>query len=818
MTDNRRRIQGGQMDALLQDLKYALRQYAARPGFTAVAVLTLALGIGANTAIFSVANGVLLRPLPYQAPDQLVLLAEATTDVPFMVVAYPDYLDWRQRNGVFSDVAVYDRYRNMNLTGMSAPERLAVAMTSANLFHLLGVQPTLGRTFLDGEDRPGADRVVILSAGLWRRRFGADSGVIGRQIMLDGNPYLVVGVMPASLRFAGGPDVWVPIGPFVDPDLLNRDNHSGLLAVGRLRPGVSVRRAQDDMHALALQLEREYPASNHGVDVQVIPLGETGGVAGARPTIVALALAVAFVLLLACVNVATLALAAGARRSRELAVRVALGASHRRLVRQLLTEHVLVACTGGAVGTLLALWGLAVLRTIGSGFVPRADTITIDWRAALFTAVVSLLAGIGFGLAPALRASRGSLGVTLVEGGRGSSRPGQLRALGTLIGCEVALSVMLLIGAGLMIRSFVALQRTEPGLDPTGVLVANLALPAARYPTDERNRAFFDGLLERLAAAPEVRAAGIVDPLPYGQGGWQAGITLEGVAEEEPGQNPVVDAAVVSGGYFRTVRIPVLQGRTFTAADGAGSPRVVIVSRALADRYWPGLPPIGRRLHFGPAAATGEQWMTVVGVVGDVRLDLERPPLPEFYLPYTQAHGRAFSVVLKGAGDAPRLGPLVAGTVAALDPNQPVYGIQPMPARLADVFAARRFRMLVFGVFATVALALAIAGIYGVMSDLVSQRTRDIGIRLALGAEQRSIVRLVLAQALRPTLAGLVAGVLATLGLGRLLAGLIYGVRPGDPLTFGAVAVVLVGAACVAAWLPARRATRVDPVVALRTE
>jgi putative ABC transport system permease protein len=364
----------------------------------------------------------------------------------------------------------------------------------------------------------------------------------------------------------------------------------------------------------------------------------------------------------------------------------------------------------------------------------------------------------------------------------------------------------------------VALQRTEPGLDPTDVLVANVGLPAAKYPTDERNRAFFDALLDRVAAAPEVRAAGIVDPLPYGEGGWQSGFTLEGVAEAEPGQNPVVDAAVVSGGYFRTFGIPVLQGRTFTAADAAGSPRVVIVSRALAERYWSGLPPVGRRLHFGPAAATDEPWITVVGVVGDVRLDLERPPLPQVYLPYTQAHGRAFSIVLKGTGDAARLAPLVAGAVAALDPNQPVYGIQPMQARLADVFAARRFRMLVFVVFAALALALAIAGIYGVMSDLVSQRTRDIGIRLALGAEQRSIVRLVLAQALRPTLAGLAAGVVATLGLSRLLAGLVYGVRPADPLTFGAVAALLLGAACIAAWLPARRATQVDPVVALRTE
>jgi putative ABC transport system permease protein len=781
-------------------------------------VLTLALGIGANTAIFSVADGVLLRPLPYQAPDQLVRLVESTRELPFMVVAYPDYLDWRDRNRVFSDLAVYNPYRNMNLTGGSAPQRLAVAMASANLFRLLGVRPALGRTFVDAEDRPGSERVVILSAGLWGRRFGADSGVIGRRILLDADPYLVVGVMPVSFRFAGGPDVWVPTGPFIDADMLNRNNHPGLLAVGRLRPGVGLPRARDRMRALAQQLAAEHPESNKGVDVLVTPLAETGGVAGARPTIVALVLAVAFVLLLACVNVATLAIAAGARRSRELAVRVALGASHGRLVRQLLTEYVLVASAGGVVGALLALWGLTVLRAIGTGFVPRADMIAIDWRAVAFTAVVSLVAGLGFGLGPALRASRTPLGVALAEGGRGASRPAQLRALRALIGFEVALSVMLLIGAGLMIRSFLALQHTAPGLDPAGVLVANVGLPAATYPTDERSRAFFDGLLDRLAASPEVRAAGIVDPLPYGEGGWQAGITLEGVAEKEPGQNPMVDASVVSGGYFRTLGIPLVQGRTFTAADGPESPRVVIVSRALADRYWPGLPPIGRRLHFGPAAATGEQWMTVVGVVGDVRLDLERPPLPEFYLPYTQVHGRAFSVVLKGAGDAGRLAPLVAGAVAALDPNQPLYGIQPMQARLAEVFAARRFRMLVFGVFAAVALGLAIAGIYGVLSDLVSQRTRDIGIRLALGAERGSIVRLVLAQAIRPTLAGLTSGAVATLGLSRLLAGLVFGVRPADPLTFGAVAALLLGAACVAAWLPARRATRVDPIVALRTD
>ena len=811
------------MDTLLQDLKYALRQLTARPVFTTVAVLTLALGIGANTAIFSVANGVLLRPLPYAAPDRLVLMWQTTPQLPFMVVDYPDYLDWRHRGAMFSDIAVYNRYGNMNLTGEGAPERLGVGMASANLMHLLGVGPALGRSFVDGDDLPGAARVALLSAGLWRRRFGADSGVVGRRILLDGNPYVVIGVLPTSFRFAGGQDLWVPIGPFVDADMLNRDNHPGLIAVGRLRPGVNVQSAQDGMHTLARALAAEYPASNKDVDVRVTPLQETGGVAGARPTIVALLAAVAFVLLLACVNVATLALAAGARRVRELAVRVALGASRGRLVRQLLTEHLLVAFAGGAVGMLPALWGLAVLRTIGRGFVPRAEMIAIDWRAVLFTAVVSLLAGLGFGLTPALRASRASLGAALTEGSRSVGTGAQRRALRTLIGFEVALSLLLLTGAGLMIRSFMALQRTEPGLDPVGVLVANVALPAAKYSTDERNRVFFGAVLERLAAAPQVRSAAIVDPLPYGQGGWQAGITLEGVAEDVPGENPLVDAAVVSGGYFGTLGIPLLQGRTFTDADGPGA-RVVIVSRALVERYWPGLQPIGRRLHFGPAAATGEQWMTVVGVVGDVRGELEELPRPQFYLPYTQAHGRAFSLVLKGtggtggAGDVSQLASLVTGAVAALDPNQPVYGIQPMQARLADVFAARRFRMVLFSVFAAVALGLAVAGIYGVMSDLVSQRTREIGVRLALGAEPGSIARLVVGHAIRPTLAGLTAGLVATLALGRLIAGLLYGVRPADPVTFAAVAVLLFSAACFAAWLPARRATRVDPMVAMRTE
>ena len=806
------------MDTLLQDIRYALRQLAARPAFTAVAVLTLALGIGANTAIFSVADGVLLRPLPYERPDRLVLMWEATPQLPFMVVAYPDYLDWRHRGAMFSGLAVYNRYGTRNLTGESAPERLAVGLSSANLFRVLGVRSAIGRSFVDGDDEPAADRVAMLSAGLWRRRFGADSGVVGRRIVLDGDPYVVIGVLPASFRFAGGPDLWVPIGPTVDADMLNRDNHPGLVVVGRLRPNVSVQSAQDGMHAIARQLAAEYPASNKDVDVRVTPLGEVG-VAGVRPTIVALFAAVAFVLLLACVNVATLTLAAGTRRGRELAIRVALGASHGRLVRQLLTEHVLVAFAGGSVGVVLALWGITALRTMGSGFVPRADMIAIDWRAVAFAAVVSLLAGLGFGLAPALRSSRAPLGAALAEGGRSVGGRAQRRALRTLIGLEVALSLMLLIGAGLMIRSFLALQRTEPGLDPTGVLVANVALPTAKYPTDERNRAFFGGLLERLAASPESRSAGIIDPLPYGQGGWQAGVTMEGVPEEAPGQNPLIDAAVVSGGYFSTLGIPLLQGRTFSDADGPGSSRVVIVNRALAERYWPGQQPVGRRLHFGPAAATGAQWMTVVGMVGDVRLELERQPRPQFYLPYTQAQGgRAFSVVLKGTGDVSRLAPLVSGAVAALDPNQPVYGIQPMRARLADLFAERRFRMLLFSVFAGIALGLAVAGIYGVMSDLVSQRTREIGIRLALGAERQSIVRLVLAHALRPTLVGLTAGLTATLGLGRLLAGLLYGVRPADPVTFAAVVVVLFGAACCAAWLPALRATRVDPMVALRTE
>lgn len=806
------------MDALLQDLRYALRTLAKAPGFTIVAVLTLALGMGASTAIFSVANGVLFRPLPYADPGQLVMLWETTAQLRVMMVAYPDYLDWRDRNTVFDEVAVYDRYRSMNLTGSGEPERLATGMASANLFRTLGVGLALGRGFRDEEDRAGAARVAIISDGLWQRRFGGVTSVLGQAITLDGNPYTIVGVTPRGFERGGAVDLWVPTGPFVDSSLLSRNNHPGLVAIARMQPGITLQRARDDIARIAGQLAVDYPASNRGVGVTVTPLREIA-VGGARPTILALLVAVAFVLLIACVNVANLLLTLAARRVREIAVRCALGASRGRVVRQLLTESVVLAVLGGACGVLLALWGVALLRTNAVGIVPRVSAIGVDWRVLAFSAVASVAAGLAFGVVPALRSVRTGLTEALREGGRGATRGrAGLRGRRVLVGAEVGMSLVLVVAAGLMIRSFVELGRVRPGIEPHGLLTLDVALPQTRYPTDQAGRAFFRTLLERLSALPGVRAAGVGDPLPYGQGGSQAGVTLEGVPEAVPGENPLLDAAVVSGDYFRAMGIPLLRGRRFTDADDEGAPRVVLVSDALVRRFWPGLDPIGRRIHFGGAADTNEAWMSVIGVVGDVRRELEAAPRPEIYLPYSQASARSLSIVLRTAGDPALLTPAARRTILSMDPDQPVYDVHPMTERLATVLAVRRFRMILFGVFAAVALGLALIGIYGVMSHLVAQRTHEIGLRIALGAPQHAVRGLVLREAMRPVVVGLGAGLLAALAASRLLVGLLFGVRPADPLTFGVVTMVFVGAALVASYLPARRATRMDPMAALRTE
>jgi putative ABC transport system permease protein len=806
------------MEALLQDIRYAVRQLAKRPAFTAAAALTLALGIGTSTAIFSVANGVLLRPLPYADPDRLVMLWETTPQLSVMMVAYPDFLDWRSRSRTFDEVAVYNRYHSMNLTGAAEPERLAAAMASANLFRTLGVRPALGRAFQDEEDQPGAARVAIISAGLWQRRFGGAADVVGRTITLDGDPYTIVGVTARTFQLAGAIDVWVPVGPFITPDLMNRNNHPGLVAIARLRPGTNLQGSREDMARVAGQLAADYPASNQGVGVTITPLGDIV-VGGARPTIEALLVAVGLVLLIACVNVANLLLALGTSRVREIGVRFALGASRARVVRGLLTESIVLALVGGAAGVGFALWGVAVLRAHAIGIVPRVSTIAVDWWVLAFSAGISVAAGLGFGVVPALRAARTGLTDSLREGGwRATTGRASLHARRGLVGAEVGLSLVLLIAAGLMIRSFMELDRVAPGIDPHGVLTMQIALPSAKYPSDESGRVFFRTLLERLSSLPDVRAAGIGDPLPFGQGGWQAGVTLEGVPEAVPGQNPLVDAAVVNGDYFQALRIPLLRGRRFTEADNAQAPRVVLVSAALVQRFWPGQDAVGKRIHFGGAADTGERWMSVIGVVGDVRRDLEAAPRPEFYLPYSQAQVGSLSVVLRTEGDPSLLAPAARRAILAIDPDQPVFDMQTMTDRLGTVLATRRFRMLLFGVFAAVALGLALLGIYSVMSQLVAQRTHEIGVRLALGAQPGAVRRLVLRQAMQPVLAGLGAGLLAALATSRLLVGLLFGVRPADPLTFGAVTLLVVAAALTASYLPARRAAGVDPVVALRTE
>jgi putative ABC transport system permease protein len=583
------------MSALLADIRYALRTMVKKPAFAAAAIGTLALGIGANTAIFSVVNAVLLRPLPFPNPDRLVLLWEKTAELPTMMVAYPDYLDWRAQNGVFENLAVYNRYRSLNLTGGGDPERVSAAAVSANFFATVGVRPEIGRAFLPEEDRPGA-KAVVLFHGFFERRFGADRSLVGRTVTLNGSPHTVVGVMPRGYRYPAGVDLLVTIGELGQKSLESRDTHPGLVGIGRLKAGVSLAGARGQMRTIAARLASQYPDSNSGIGAEVAPLSEIL-VGSSRPTLVLLLAAVGFVLLIACANVANLLLARAMARGREMAIRAALGAGRARLTRQLITEALVLSFAGGGLGLLAAGWSASLLKALAPKNLPGPPELPLDSRVLAFTLLVSLLTGLLFGLAPAIRLSRRSLEVSLKEDGWGlAGGSGRRQARGLLVAAEVAISVLLLVGAGLMLQSLAVLSRVAPGFDPTGVAVGNVSLPQRTYPTDEAARGFFEAAIARLKASPGILAAAAGDPLPFGPGGWQTGITVEGVPNPSPKENPLVNAAVVSPDYFRALGIPLVRGRFFSDADDLRAPRRVIVSRAMVERFWPGADPLGKRI------------------------------------------------------------------------------------------------------------------------------------------------------------------------------------------------------------------------------
>jgi putative ABC transport system permease protein len=801
------------MQTIWQDIRYGLRMMAKRPGFTVVAVFTLALGIGANSAIFSVVNGVLLRPMPLEDPDRLIKIWETFLPGGQGTASAPNLKDWREQNTVFNGITAY-QFSSLNLRGQESPERLSGATVSPNFFDVVGVRPQLGRAFQTGEDEAGRNRVALLSHRLWQRAFGGDAGVVGKEVPLNGENYTVIGVMPPDFRFPSRlTEIWVPL--VIPPDLVDsRDNH-WMFTLARLKPDVSFEQAREQMTHIAKRLEQQYPDSQAGRSVFLIPLQEET-VQNVRPALRALMFAVGFVLLIACANVANLLLARATSRRREIAVRTALGAGRLRLVRQLLTESLLLALAGGALGLVMAKWGVEALLVLAENFLPRANEVGLDWRVAAFTAALSLMTGLFFGLIPALQSSRVELQSALKEGAGAGAQTNLLR--GALVVVEVAATLVLLIGAGLLIKSFIRLYETDLGFKAENVLTMSLALPKAKYPDAQAAAIFHQTLLERVRSLPGARSAGVINYLPLQQSGFNGDIAIEGQGPYEPGRAPWAEFRAISPDYFRAMSIPLIGGRFFTAQDQRNSAPVVIVNQTLAHRYLPGQDPIGKRIR-----AIGNDWRNVVGIVGDVRQSgVTQAARAEVFVPIPQAIWtpltQTMSLAVRSDAEPEALVSAVRNAVSEIDPAQPVFNVKTMEAVVADSVSDRRLNMLLLGIFAAVALTLAMIGIYSVMSYTVSQHTREIGVRMALGARPMDVLKLVVGQGMGLTLVGVALGVAGAFGLTRLMATLLYGVTATDPLTFVIVSALLGAVALLACCVPARRATKVDPMIALRCE
>ena len=799
-----------------QDLRYGFRMLANSPGFTAVAALTLALGIGANSAIFTLVNAYLLRPLPVAEPGRLVLISEIQAAKGFVgSVSFPTYLDWREQNQVFEELAAV-RGEDFNLTGTDEPERLYGARVSAGFFRTLGVRPILGRGILSEEDQPGGARVVVLSRGFWQRRFGAQPDILGQALTLDGERFTVVGVAPSDFRISRTApyELWVPLA--LEPNRAGRGTHF-LLVMARLKPGISIARAQADLTAISSRLARQYP-ENIGWGAMVENL-HARLMREARPALLVLLAAVGLVLLIACANLANLLVARGAARQKEIAIRTALGAGRLRVVRQMLTESLLLALLGGGLGLLLALWGVNLLNAIIPAGIQPLQAARADATVLGFTLLVSLATGVLFGLAPALNVSKPDLAQTLKEGGRSSSaagRHGRLRD--SLVVSEVALAMVLLAGAGLLIKSFMRLQQVDPGFRSESALTMELSLPQARYLKPQQRAAFYEQLLERIAGLPGVRAAGACTQLPLSGGETIWGLTIEGRPEPGPGEVLQAGHRSVSPDYFRAMSIPLRRGRYFTAQDREGAPGVVIINETMANRFWPNQDPIGKRIRLG-AGRSGAPWIPIAGVVADVKYSgLDRQPGPEMFLPHLQNPSPRMAIVVRAATEPASLATALRSAVTALDRDQPVANIRTLEKIVSDSVAPRRLTMLLLGIFAALALVLAGVGLYGVISYSVTQRTHELGVRMALGAQPSEVLRLVIGHGMILTMIGVAIGLAGAFALTRFLSSLLFGVTARDPATFLAVALALASVALAACYIPARRATRVDPMVALRYE
>jgi putative ABC transport system permease protein len=804
------------MGNLAQDLRLGWRLLVKSPGFALAAVAVLALGIGANTAIFSVVHAVLLEPLPFPQPQRLVRVwhvppAHAFPGYKKFAVSAANYLDWKKQNRVFEKMAIIG-YASLSLTGSGEPEAVPAARVSSEFFSVLGARPLIGRTFTSQDDTPASGRVVVLSHAFWKSRFGGDPGVVGREIRFDGEAWTVIGVMGPDTVLPDFSRVWVPTAWNAEQAAI-RNNHN-YLVVARLKPGIDIRRAQAEMTLISDRLAWLYPEDDAEWGAVVAPLKEDL-VGDVRPLLLVLLAAVAFVLLIACANVANLMLARTVARRKEIAVRSALGASRSRLLRQLVVEALLLSLIGGALGVLLASFGIGGIAALLADEIPHSTVIGLNIPVLAFAFVISVLTGVLAGLAPAWQGTKTNLADSLKQGlGRTDADSGGNRARSVLVVSEVALSLVLLIGAGLLIRSLWLLRKVDPGFDPRGVTTLTIRLPKASFEDKTRAVAFYERVLERFRRLPGAESVGAVDSLPFsGNSNWP--IAIEGRPPLPVSQQPNVVASSVAGDFWRALRIRLKRGRVFTNADNADAPGVIVISEAMAKRFWPNEDPIGKRL---TAAFFPEKVREVVGIVGDIKSNgLEQmAPVPAMYVPLAQIPSPGMDFAIRTRGVA-----VASAAIAALheiDPNLPVLQVGSMEQLLSASLGRQRFGMILFASFAGLALVLAAVGIYSVLSYAVRHRGREIGIRMALGAQMQDVVHLIVVQGMRPALLGMAIGLAAALALGRALSSLIFGVTTTDPLTLGAVVVLLAMVAVTACLVPALRATRVDPIRALREE
>ena len=805
------------MDKLLQDIRYGCRTLIKHPGFAAVAVIALALGIGANTTIFSVVNAALLQPLPYHEPDRLMMIWEVNPEqgLDDWTVAPAKFADWREQSQSFERIAAFWPYQAANLYFNDQPERIQSAAVSYELFPLLGIEPMKGRTFLPEEDRPGGEQVVVVSHRLWQRRFNADPDLVGKTLRIDGKSYTVVGIMPAGFYFPERAEMWLPLA-LTEDELKNRSAHL-VTVIGRVRPNVSAQQAQAEVTVLAGQLEQKYPETDRGWGVKLVPMLDQL-VGKMQPAILVLLAAVVLVLLIACANVANLLLARGAARQREIAIRAAMGASKSRLTRQLLTESIILSLIGGALGLLLSYLAVGLLAAAIPESVPRIKDITINRWVLGFTFLASLFTGILFGLAPALQASRPNLNETLKESPRGStSGAGSRRIRNILVISEVAISLVLMISAGLMVRSFLQLQKTDPGFSSRGVLTAQLQLGLSKYPEDKQRTAFYQQVLQKVESLPGVQTAGAISTLPLGGDNLTFQLIIEGRAPENPSEQLTTNYRVISTDYFAAMGIPLKQGRYFTERDNADSTRVAIINETLANRYFPNESPIGKRISL--VIFDEPISREIVGVVGDVKhATLNEESGSEVYDSYLQAPSPFMTLVVRTSTSPQGLAGGLHSAVRSVDNEQPIFNIKNMEQVLSDSVALPRLSTGLLAAFAAIAVVLASIGIYGLVSYSVTQRTHEIGIRMALGARPGQVLQMILRQGAVLALIGVAIGLAGAYAATKLLANLLYGVSTSDPITFAVVPLLLIFVTLLASYVPARKAMKVDPIIALRQE